>query len=57
MARAHRSNRLIERAADPRQDQVVDRSTDAGSQCAADHVAPSFRLRCAAWNTGRGKDS
>ena len=55
MARAHRSNRLIDRAADPRQDQVEDRSTDGGSQCTADHVAPSFRVRCAAWSSGRGR--
>lgn len=50
MARAHRPNRLIDRAAEPSPNLVVDRSSAVGSLCTADHVAPSFRVRCALWN-------
>jgi hypothetical protein len=51
MARAHRSNRLIDRAAEPSPNLVVDRISAVGSQCTADQVAPSFRVRCALWNS------
>jgi hypothetical protein len=51
MARTHRSNHLIDRAAEPSPNLVVDRSSAVGSLCAADHVAPSFRVRCALWNS------
>jgi hypothetical protein len=51
MARAHRSNRLIDRAAEPSPTLVVDRISAVGSLCTTDQVAPSFRVRCAPWNS------
>ena len=50
MARAHRSNRLIDRTAEASPNSVVDRSLVPGSLCTANHVASSFRVRCALWN-------
>jgi len=51
MARAHRSNRLIDRTAEPSPNLVMDRISAVGSLCTADQVAPSFRVRCALWNS------
>jgi hypothetical protein len=51
MARAHRSNRLIDQAAEPSPNLFVDRSSAVGSLCAAVNVVPSFRVRCALWNS------
>jgi hypothetical protein len=50
MARAHRSNRLIDQAAEPSPNLFVDRSSAVGSLCTPEHVVPSFRVRCALWN-------
>ena len=50
MARAHRSNRLIDRTAEPSPNLVVDRISAVGSLCTADQVPPGSRVRCALWN-------
>ncbi len=49
MARAHCSNRLIDRTAGPSPNSVI-RSSAVGSLCTPEHVVPSFRVRCALWN-------
>jgi len=51
MARAHRSNRLIDRDAEPGSNLVVDRISAVGSLCTADQVPPGFRVRCTLWNS------
>jgi len=57
MARAHRSNRLIDRTAEPSPNLVADRISAVGSLCIADQVPPSFRVRCALYRvTGKAPD-